>query len=119
MGRIITVAIGLVLLVAGTAWAADILTPALSTGTADRVRCIVLNKGTKTAAVTIMIRGANGADHGTTTVNIGAGGTGDLTDTSPDFITYCQVSGIPKGKALVTLCLADASATCTTGVTAP
>jgi hypothetical protein len=100
------IAIVFTLLVGGAAWAAEIFTPAITTGTADSVSCRVLNTGTTTADdVRIEIRdGTTGVLDIGGNVNIETRQSRAVTPISdPLGVVYCRVSGIPKAKARVSL----------------
>ena len=112
------VAVGFLFLLPGSAWAAEIITPALATGSSPTVNCRVLNTGgTIVHNVTIQIFDAFGnTESSNAPFTIGAGSTVSMNDATPSGIAYCRVSGISKSKARVTLCLIDATGTCTTAV---
>ncbi|MBI2351230.1 MAG: hypothetical protein HYV00_07115 [Deltaproteobacteria bacterium] len=108
------------LLVGGSAWAADIFTPALRLGNAVKVHCQVLNTGTKTAlGVTNNIRDLANNSVESVTGDIEPGEVQTTLVNAPTALGhYCRVSGISKKKARVTLCIQDANETpieCVTG----
>src|SRR5262245_39953469 len=119
--RLIAIAGVFTLLLTSSAWAAQITTPSLPTNGASSVSCRVLNAGTTLAKdVTITLYDGSGAfELGTLPVDLAAGHTDVLVDSSPSPIVYCRVSGIAKSNARVTLCLLDGSSVCPTAVTVP
>ena len=110
-----------VLVMAGAAWAADILTPTLQVGVGTPgTSCTVLNTGTRAVQdITITIRDQDNNVRATLVDNISAGGAQTVGDDSPANTQYCRVSGISKSAARVTFCLLDAASKCTVAVTAP
>jgi hypothetical protein len=103
-----SIALGSVLLVASTAWAAAaIFTPPLFSGNASDAGCAVLNVGTHDAPdVTMEIRNNDNNVVSEATNAIRAGEIETIGLSAPSGTIYCRVSGISKAR--VTLCLFDA-----------
>lgn len=103
------------LLVANGADAGVVVTPALSTGTADRVVCRVLNLGPSDAKDVLLevVSSTNAVQGSSGPSALFPGFTLSSSDTTPAAINYCRVSGkgISKSRSRLAICVADASNT--------
>lgn len=112
---VIVVLVGLILLAAGPARAADLFTPVLSVGGADAVICQVLNISSGTLpGVTIELNVHGGPSGAPLVVDIGPGEVQTLTEGSPSGPVYCRAAGVSKTKGRLILCLRDPDGGCIT-----
>lgn len=114
-----TMTLGVLLLAAGPAGAADLVTPPLANGSAARVTCRAVNVHTSSVSVGVQIFEAgslaavavSGGD-----VPSRAFRTATKEAPTAGATYYCRVSGLSKSKGRVSLCLEDASEMCTEAV---